>query len=65
MRLRPCLPEPSNMFTISPRSMFRRATYKFSTAGRAEGEGARGRYPSGPRGPPAGSELEYVWCGRG
>ena len=29
------------MFTISPRSMFRRAAYRFSTAGRAEGEGAR------------------------
>lgn len=55
---------PSNMFTPAARrcSAGRRM---FSTAGRAEGEGACWRYPSGPRGRPAGSELQYVWCGRG
>lgn len=41
-RLRLCLPEPSNMFTISLRSMFRRAAYRFSTVGEKERRACEG-----------------------
>ena len=53
------------MFTISPRSMFRRAAYRFSTAGREEEEGARGPLPiAGHVGRLRGSELWSVCvCG--